>query len=268
MKRKKGEFDFVTQDSLRTWERMVTMRPSFPSLVLVLCLGLPASSAPPWEGVVLPFRQADLGAPVSSHLVELKAKEGDVVRAGQPLAQFYGHLEDLEMQRAKALLERREFEARGAKRLFENRVIPESKAVESRIELDLARLQYETATEQVRLRLLLAPFDGVIVARYRELGESVAASQPVFRLLNLSKVLVQCAVPPEDLGTLVPGQALQVRLSQLPGHPTFTGTLTLMDPCADPQGCFRVQVQVDNPEGRLRSGLKASVVPMKPSAEK
>jgi len=240
---------------------MVIMRSSLPCLVFLLWVALPALAAPPWEGVVLPYRQADLAAPVSSRLVEVKVREGEAVKAGQPLAQLYGRLEDLELARAKAQLERRDFEAKGAKRLFDSKVIPEARAMESRIEQELARLQYETAAEQVRLRLLLAPFDGVVVARYRELGESVATSQPVFRLLDLSKVYVQCAVLPEELGTLAPGQTLQVRLPQLPGSPTFTGTLLLVDPCADPQGHFRLQVLVENPDGKLRSGLKALVKP-------
>lgn len=211
---------------------------------------------------MLPYRQAELSAPVSSRLLELKVREGEPVKAGQALAQFYGRLEELEMQRAKALLERRDFEAKGARRLYESKVIPEAKAVESRIEQELARLQYETAAEQVRLRTLLAPFDGVVVKRYHELGEFVTASQSVLRLLDLSKVYVQCTLPPEELGSFGPGQTFQVQVPQLPGAPQFTGTLVLVDPCADAQGRFRLQLLIENPDGTLRSGVKAIVQPV------
>lgn len=225
---------------------------------LAFLAALPISAAS-FEGVALPLRQAELSAPVSSRLAELKVQEGEAVKAGQLLAKFYARFEELEMERAKALLDRREFEAKGARKLFESKVIPEARALESRLELELARLQYETAAEQVRLRLLTAPFDGVVVARYRELGEAVATSQPVFRLVDLSRVQVRLLVPAEALGAFAPGQKLPVRFPQLGEGPGVPGMVTLVDPLADAQGRFRVVVTVENPEGKLRSGLKALV---------
>lgn len=128
------------------------------------------------EGQVLPYRQVEVSAPVSSRIVDMRVKEGETVKAGQPLALLYGKLEELEMQRAKALLERREFEAKGAKRLYDSKIIPEARALESRIDLELARLQYETAAEQVRLRTIVAPMDGIVVERYRDEGEAVSGA--------------------------------------------------------------------------------------------
>ena len=37
----------------------------------------------------VPYRQVEVSAPVSSFIVEMKVKEGDVVKAGQPLAQLF-----------------------------------------------------------------------------------------------------------------------------------------------------------------------------------
>jgi RND family efflux transporter MFP subunit len=213
----------------------------------------------PTEGLILPVRQVELCSPVSSRIVDLKVREGDVVKEGQTLALLYGRLEELEMQRAKALLERREFDAKGAKRLYENKIIPESKAMETRIELDLARLQYETAVEQVRLRTVLSPLDGVVVARHGEVGESVAVAQPLFRILDLSRVMVQLTVPPKALNGLGPGDRVRVTLPQA-GEPLCAqGEVSLVDPCADAEGRVRVRVLVDNPERKIRSGLKALV---------
>jgi len=211
------------------------------------------------EGQILPFRQVEVCSPVSSRILDLKVKEGDTVKQDQPLALLYGRFEELEMQRAKALLERREFEAKGAKRLFENRIIPESKAVESRIELELARLQYEIAAEQVRLRTVLSPMDGVVVTRSREVGETIATAQPLFRILDLSRVVVQVAVAPRALAGLAPGQKVMVSLPHSEKAQAVEGQVILVDPCADADGRVRVRVLVDNPERRIRLWLKATV---------
>jgi RND family efflux transporter MFP subunit len=212
------------------------------------------------EGRVMPYRQVEVSAPVSSRITEVRVQEGQTVKAGQPLALLYGKLEELEMQRAKALLERREFEAKGAKRLYDNKIIPEARALESRIDLELARLQYETAVEQVRLRTILAPMDGVVVTRYHEEGEAVAGAQPMFRLMDLSRVVVQCAASPAALAVLVPGRKVRVLLAEPGGTASVEGEVVLVDPCADAAGKVRVKVQVPNPEGRIRAGLRAQVL--------
>ncbi len=227
--------------------------------LLLICQGLTAGGLV-LEGRVLPFRQVEVSAPVSSRITEVRVTEGEVVKAGQPLAQLYGKLEELEMQRAKALLERREFEAKGAKRLYDSKIIPEGRALESRIELELARLQYETAAEQVRLHTVVAPMDGVVVTRYHEAGEAVSGAQPMFRLMDLSRVLIQCAASPESLAALTPGRKVRVVLTESSGTETVVGEVALVDPCADARGKVRVKVVVANPDGRIRTGLRAQVI--------
>lgn len=227
--------------------------------LLCLLLALPAPAAPTLEGTVQPYRKVEVSAHVSSHIVDLKAAEGDTVKAGQPLAQLYARLEELEMKRSKALLDRREYEAKGARSLFDNRVIPESRAMESRIDLELARLNFETAAEQVRLRTILAPIDGLVVERTRELGEAVGASQVVFRILDLSKATILCTARPDKVARLVPGQKLTVHVSIPEGMPALQAEVVLVSPCPDASGLMRLKLLVRDPAPGLRAGLKALV---------
>ncbi len=227
--------------------------------ILCLLLALPMPAAQALEGTVQPYRRVEVSAPVSSHIVELKAAEGDKVKAGQPLAQLYARLEELEMKRSKALLDRREYEAKGARSLFDNRVIPESRAMESRIELELARLNYETASEQVRLRTILAPIDGLVVERTRELGEAVSASQVVFRILDLSRATIVCNARPEKVSRLVPGQKLAAHVSTPEGMTALQAEVVLVTPCPDAPGLMRLKLLVRDPAPGLRAGLKALV---------
>jgi len=131
--------------------------------------------------------------------------------------------------------------------------------LESRIELDLARLQYETAVEQVRLRTILAPLDGVVLTSSREVGESVSTAQPLFRILDLSKVVIQFSVASKALAVLTLGRKVRVSLPQGLEPAAMEGEVTLVDPCADAEGRVRVRVVVENPQQRIRSGLKALV---------
>ncbi len=232
---------------------------TFRALPLASLLLAWPMAAGPIEGLILPIRQSEVCAPVASRILVLKVGEGQAVKAGETLALLDGRLEELEMKRAKLLLERREFEAKSTQRLYDSRILPEAKALESRIELELARLHYETALEQVRLRTVLAPLDGVVVVRSREVGESVSTAQPLFRIQDLSRVLVLCAVAPEALGALKPGQKLKVQLLPLAPEGAFEGEVVLVAACADAEGKVQVKVVVENPERRIRPGLRAQV---------
>lgn len=232
----------------------------FKLLPLLLLQLTPALMADSLEGRVVPFRQVEVSAPVSSFIVEVKVQEGALVKAGQPLAQLYVKLDELEMKRAKAVLERREFEAKGVKSLFDSKILPEAKALEARIELDLARLNYETAAEQVRLRSLLAPIDGVVVERYREVGEAVQASQRIFRIVDQSKVYILCTAKPDRLATTALGTQRSVWFPELGGgEAPRQAEVVFLDPCVDATGHLRLKLLLDNSDGRLRGGLKAQV---------
>jgi len=181
------------------------------------------------------------------------------VKAGQPLAMLYGRLEELEMKRTKALLDRREYEAKGVKNLFESRVIPEARAMESRLELEIARLNYETASEQFRLRTIVCPIDGTVVERRRDVGEAVSAATPVFKILDLSKVLIVCSLKADKVARLEVGRKLNGRILHLDGAPSFQAEVLFVAPCADAAGLVRVKLLVEKPEPSLRAGLKVQV---------
>lgn len=224
-----------------------------------LWAALAFARTPEVEGLVLPHRKAELCAAVAGRILDMKAAEGQAVKEGQVLAALDGRLEELEMQRAKVLLERREFEAKGARRLYDNKIIPEAKALESRIDLDLARLQYETATQQVKLRSVVAPFDGVVALRTHEPGESVAPGMPLFRLLDLSRVWVVCNLDPALLEAFPLGRRVQVVVGT---EPPAAGEVAFVAPEAEAPGLVRLKVVVDRPGPALRPGLKVRVHPV------
>ena len=223
-----------------------------------LWAALAFARTPEVEGLVRPHRQADLCAAVAGRILDMKAAEGQSVKEGQLLAALDGRLEELEMQRAKVLLERREFEAKGARRLYDNKIIPEAKALESRIDLDLARLQYETAAQQVKLRSVVAPFDGVVALRTHEPGESVAPGQPLFRILDLSRAWVVCEVEPTLLEAFPLGRKVQVVMG---AEAPAAGEVAFVSPAAEASGLVRLKVLVDRPSSALRPGLRARVAP-------
>lgn len=233
------------------------------AFLLPLALLAPSAHASPpveFDALVLPFKEVVVSSPVQSTLTAIPFKEGDTVKIGQTLAQLYNRIEELDMLRARAALEKREFDDRSAARLFAEQIISEDEAMKNRIELELARLQYEQAAELHRQRTILAPIDGLIVEKNREIGETVTASQPLFRLIDLSRVYIQFYVRAEDASQIHLGQQLDIRCPVIDPARVFRGPVDFIDPRVDAaSGLLRMRVLLDNTENTIKPGLRALV---------
>lgn len=216
------------------------------------------------DGLVLPFKEVVVSSPVQSSIQSIDYKEGDSVKAGAVLARLYSRIEELDMQRAKAALEKREFDFKGSKNLYTDKIISEDEALKNKIELDLARLQAEQATEFFKQRIILAPIDGLLVEQMREVGETVTATQPMFRLVNIDQVYVQFYLRSEQLGRLHVGDAAKIRCSIAAaegGTDIFQGKVDFIDPRVDAaSGLLRVRVLVPNHKHAIKPGLRAEVI--------
>jgi membrane fusion protein (multidrug efflux system) len=212
------------------------------------------------DGIVLPFREVVVSSPVQSTIVALAVREGDTVAPGQRLAQLYSRLEELDLGRAKAVLQKRVFDHRGAKRLFDDKIVAEDKELEARIELELAQLQHDIAAENFRIREIVSPLNGIVVERLREAGESVTATQPLFRIIDISRVYVQFFIDAEDLAHFSPGQQLPARFGALKSDRIFTGRVDFIDPRVDASsGLVRVRLLIENPDQVIKAGMRATV---------
>lgn len=234
----------------------------FAGLLLAgACLPLAAlAEVARFDGIVLPFREVVVSAPVQSTIVAMQVREGDTVQSGQRIAQLYSRLEELDLGRAKAILEKRQFDHRGMKRLFADKIVPEDKELEARIELELAQLQHDIAAENVRIRAITSPLDGIVVERLREAGESVTATQPLFRIVDISRVYVQFFIQAEQLPRFSLGQKLTARFDVLKDSPSFSGQVDFIDPRVDASsGLIRVRLLIENPRQLIKAGMRGSV---------
>lgn len=247
----------------------MTNRYSLAFLFIVLT-GLPALSSVGqervFEGLVEPFRDVTISSPVQSFIEEHYVREGDYVEQGELLTRLFLRIEELELERTQSLIEKREFDYLGTQNLYADALISEDEALAARIELDLARLEHEIAEENVRLRQIRSPIDGIIVERLLEDGETVTATEPIFEIVNIEQVYVQFYVRAEDLRHIEVGQEASVAFPELGIDNPMTGTIDFIDPRVDAaSGLLRVRVLMDNPEGRVKAGVRALVKIATPS---
>ena len=172
-------------------------------------------------GIVKPMVGAEVkvGSRVSGVVKRLRAQIGDLVKAGQVIAE----LDDAEL-RAKldqnnAAMERAEADLEYARINLERQRSLLEKDFTSRQEVDLAESAYKTALAQVeqakanvefaKVQLgytkIYAPITGVVASISTQEGETVAASlaAPTFvNLIDLKRLEVQTYVDETDIGKI------------------------------------------------------------------
>jgi len=137
-------------------------------------------------------------------------------------------------------------------------------AVENR---KIAEAELALADQTLKEHTIVAPFDGIVINRYKNPGESVRANEKVVWLGNPYKVCVDPYVPMEYADRVKVGQVVEIELSKSHEEPLvfekkkYRGKITFVSPEVQTVGetGVRVRAEFDNPDLELRPGFLARV---------
>jgi len=234
----------------------------FTSILCVLVGALVSQAASPvHQGLVEPFRAVNLSSTVQTFITEMHVRAGAVVESGDVLVELYSRSEELELERIRLAVERREFENRGAQNLYAEKLISEDESLEKAIELRLAQLQYDIVKERLALRKLRAPISGIVVERLYEEGEMVAVGEPILRLVDISTVYVRAYMTVEAARGFPHGAAVELTFAELTEEVgALPGTVDFIDPRVDPaSGLLQIRIIADNEDRIVKPGLRARI---------
>ncbi|MCB1096094.1 MAG: efflux RND transporter periplasmic adaptor subunit [Verrucomicrobiae bacterium] len=207
------------------------------------------------EGLTLPFKDLELGAPVQDVVRVVHVSEGDSVKAGQLLVELDDRKEALEIERALNVLDKRKFDSEAATKLFENAVITREEALGKQIDLELAKAELALAECRQQEKKITAPVDGIIVELIRDVGEPVDRAGTILRMVNIDQLLVQVLVPPAVASILVKGIVVPIKIVGVDAP--VPATLIFVTPHADSSsGLFLVKLQIENPGHLIKAGIR------------
>jgi len=242
-----------------------------------------------------PNRISRLLPQVQGRVTRVMAQLGDHVEQGQPLveldspdsdAAIAGFLQAQAVERqAEATLTKAQTDLARATALYELRAIAEKEVVGARNDLAQATEGLEAARalrEQARRKLELlgltarsarqlvlvrAPISGKVIEVNVAPGEyrgavsshSDTTTAPLMTIADLQNVWVSADIPEPALRLVRVGERVSITFISLPDE-TFTGTVSRIGDVLDPQTrTFKVQVELPNPQGRLRPEMFASL---------
>ncbi len=138
-----------------------------------------------------------------------------------------------------------------------------------RIDLNANRDRQEAVVESLSSRVadteVRSPQDGVVLGKVVEVGEVVSVNQPLFRIGDTSRLVLEAMVDEADIAKVSdgrdgkPASACAVNLYAYP-KAAFAGTVFEVLPDANRERkAFLVKVRFDAPPAGLRSGMTAEL---------
>ena len=220
---------------------------------------------------VSPLRRAMPGTILMGRVDQILRREGDRVRAGEPLARIESREVSARLAQAEANVaaaSAMETNARLMKERME-RLLAKQAATRKNVEdatagYDAAAANLAAAKEGVAAARMYvaysevaAPFAGVVVERRVEVGDTAAPGMPLFVVDDTSKMKIEAQVPESALRGVAAGDPVEVEVDSAGGG-TRSGTVSEVLPAADPRSrSFTVRAVLDNADGALRPGMFA-----------
>lgn len=237
--------------------------------------------------IVEPSQIVELGTSVPGVIEQMLFEKNDFISEGEIVAQLDSRLEiaTLELASARAEIDtslnlRREnadFGLRTQKRnqqLFKEETISAQDMdkvrtetyiaqLQARQEEDnqlIARLEAERARQALEQRTVKSPISGVIMEKYKDVGEYVEA-EPIYRIANLDPLQVELIVPVKHLGEIERGMTAQVAIDVgQQSESSHVAVVKSVDLVADAaSGTFGVLLSMPNSGLRIPSGVRCNL---------
>lgn len=210
-------------------------------------------------GVARGLRSVNITAPASELITRVLFRDGQYVRAGQPLVELQAREEDAAIIEARARVAQAERDYERTRALAERGISPRVLAEQALSDLEVARAGLDAAQARLGDRVIRAPFGGVLGLTTITPGTLVGPNTVITTLDDVSTVRVDFPIPERFVTVLRPGTPITAR-SDAFGDQTFGGRIALLDTRVDESTrAVIARAEIPNPGGRIRPGMSMNV---------
>lgn len=244
------------------------------------------ASGPEFDCMIEPLQIIEVRSPVVGLVHSIHVRRGDLVRKGELLVTV-----DSAVERSAADAARSKSEVLGALRLAEakltaaaakaernqslydegfvsaqardeaaaERAKAEAEVQAAKESLEIAKLEYQEALQQVRRRELRSPISGVVMDQYLYPGSLVDNSEgkkPILKLAQTSTLRIESIVPFAYYQRIKIGTAAAI-VPEPPLSGEYRGIVKIIDRVVDSaSGTFGVVIEMDNPSYNIPAGVR------------
>lgn len=204
-----------------------------------------AISKTAFTGTVRAVNQSSIQAQVTATATSIYVKIGDSVQRGQTLLRLNNQDNAARLAQARANLAATQAQANQARNMMQRKKRLLDQGFISQVEYEQSQLDYRAQMENVRAQqanvdialkadqdgTITSPIHGVITQRQVEPGQTVAAGQTLFEIVDPNQLEIQAKLPSDLQAALKIGQKIEY---QLQGQATiFNAQISRVSPVAD-----------------------------------
>lgn len=227
-------------------------------VAVVALMFLPLPYKVKYDCELQPVVRRYVAAPFDATLEKSFVEPGDLVTKDQPLAQIDGR--EIRWERAGLAAEM----SRAAKERDGHLATHEFGAAElARHEMERLDVKAKLLEHRDQHLELRSPIDGIVISGDHKKAEGVPLSvgQTLFEIAPLDSMIVEIAIPEEDIRHVRSDQSLEVVLDAFPSE-RFLCRLARIHPRSEvleSEHVFIGEVDLDNPDQQLRPGMQGTV---------
>lgn len=225
----------------------------------LLLLAPPAHAGLVLNGITEPFLDVTLTAPVSGIIRHKFFKEGDEVKKGDIILELDKKMEEYELARRKAVMEKARADLDATRLLMATtKSVSKEEAQKKEMDYKVASADFGAASEELARRQIVAPFSGSIAEITLQAGAACAPYQPLARVVDVTRCYFVGYVEGKAASTLKLDEPVKIEIagSAAPAE----GKICFISPVVDPaSGLARIKALFENKNGAVRPGVAAQL---------
>jgi RND family efflux transporter MFP subunit len=227
-----------------------------------------------FDGVVEAVQEATLSAQTTGRVVEVLFDVDDFVRQDDIVVRLRDTQQIASLNKAEAAMsearvrqQHADAEFKRASSIYERKLISRAQFDAAKTELNAARArlsatkaELERAREEVERTIIRAPYAGIVVERYIEIGEIAQPGTPVMRGVGLNQLRLSINVPQRLINAVRKLEQATVILETSEGERLIpAGNLTFFPYADERSRTFKVRVDLPEDTRGLFPGMFVKV---------
>ncbi len=202
-------------------------------------------------------RTVTIKSEINGQVTEITKEQGDHVVLNDMIAQLDVRDRAAKTKEARQRVNQRKIEYNAAKSLETKGFNSKIKLAQSKADLEAARAVLKLAEVELDKTKIIAPFDGVILDQYIELGDYLDQNTPIFKIVDLNPVELVGFVSEQNIHDVKKGAYAKAEF--LNGD-VVEGVISYVAPAAsDETRTFRIEISLPNDDQQIKEGLTAKI---------
>lgn len=210
-------------------------------------------------GNVLANEAVEVKSEIDGTVKEVHFREGERVEKGALLVTLDDRKLRAEVQQAEANFKLSQSNLERARELYKENLISKQEFDQLSSTYEANEANLELKRQQLRDVKIVAPFEGVVGARYVSPGQVISKNTSITWVTDLDPVKVEVNVPERFLGELKVGLPISITVAPYPNE-SFTGQVYFVAQNVDPANrTALVKAEIPNPDHKLKPGMFANL---------